>query len=61
MADYACAYCGGRTSMMGHADRHDMRLVGIVNRVTEELGIERDRVVDVVGKWQMGEVELPRD
>lgn len=56
MADYFCHYCGGRTSMMGHGVRHDMKLARVVDRVSEELGVERERVVNVMGQYQMGEI-----
>jgi len=59
MADYYCLYCGGRTSLMGHGERHDERLAALADRLSDELGIKRPRAVEVIGKWQMGEISLP--
>lgn len=60
MADYWCSHCGARTAMMGHGDdRHDTRLLDLITRVVAETGAERRRVVEAVGMWQIGEIQLP--
>ncbi len=60
MADYWCSHCGARTAMMGHRDdRHDTRLLGIIDRVVNETGARRNKVVEAVGMWQIGEIQLP--
>ncbi len=46
--------------MMGHRDdRHDTRLLGIIDRVVNETGARRNKVVEAVGMWQIGEIQLP--
>jgi len=58
MPDYWCHRCGGRVAMMGHGERHNERLLGIIARLVSE-GVPRDRAVEAVGMWQIGEVRLP--
>ena len=58
MPDYWCGRCGGRTSMMGHGERHDERLLRIIGKLIEE-GYPRDKAVEAVGLWQIGELQLP--
>lgn len=45
--------------MMGHGERHDERLLKIIGRLIEE-GHPREKAVEAVGRWQIGELQLPR-
>lgn len=58
MAGYYCLNCGGRTGMMGHKTNCNPRLLRIIERLVEE-GIPRERAVEAVGGWQLGELQLP--
>lgn len=44
--------------MMGHGERHDERLLRIIGKLIEE-GYPRDKAVEAVGLWQIGELQLP--
>jgi len=44
--------------MMGHGERHNERLLGIIAQLVSE-GVPRDRAVEAVGMWQIGEARLP--
>lgn len=70
MPDYFCLECGGRTSLMGHmvsfADAPkprancDQYLLYIIDRLCEIYPtMPRERAVEAVGRWQIGELRLP--
>lgn len=61
MPDYWCFECGGRTAMMGHS-KHNEKTLNVLARLQELYPTaKRSDLIDIIGKWQIGEISLPEE